>query len=532
MSKNTEIPKLMGFLGEYNSSETYETKGFPKSVWPVLDEYFARYRTEFEQTDEEFNEKFKKTMEGLDSISLLPFADMPGSGVYFPREKRIAVDLSCVDNNTMTLQEILFHELNHAGEGEMGKWNYTGFSNYDEKTEKMYGVGLNEIITEMKSSRITNNNRVEMYNKDKAGDKYIINTPGYGNMIFAGSLMHHGLGIGEKEFLKATDKGAWEFDEQMAKQFATYEDYLYYRDSMTTSMDVMHEILYARSGEPTQDSVDNLLIQANNLTVTSMWAANQIISNQILTGDYSRIKDFSQKWRYHINGIAANDKRGLDTVMDYVSRVGFTPEMVSKEELEQKAALVKDTQIKILGIEAIIGSNISEGEQKELLSMLVSDEALDENVLKQVYDRCGLEMGESIVDMYKAGTDKDKINEMLKEEYGTDEWDNSKLNKDAKVAMKRGKVTFFDKVKDKVKKGFDKVFGVYSKSDSLALAAPSEDAPTVPEEDHMQLDKSTEDIDRNVDSARRYVELNERLDRLKVEPLMERSAEIGGDMAI
>ena len=83
------------------------------------------------------------------------------------------------------------------------------------------------------------------------------------------------------------------------------------------------------------------------------------------------------------------------------------------------------------------------------------------------------------------------MDEHFKEEYGQEEKDNNKLNKDSKQMVKKCKPNFFEKVKS----GLNRLLNKDQQIDALPEAYNNKTKNYV--EDHMNLEKCTEDIEND-----------------------------------
>lgn len=232
----------------------YKQKGYPKKLWPILNEYFSRFKYEYELSDSEINERLERMISNLDKIKIGYFGEsLSVDGVYNYYEKNIKIKMESTKNEKMSLGFIdsIFHELNHVTDmsshrdpkTKKGKIFSYDFLKFDEKNESRYGICLNEVITELKSKRLFYN---EKNNDAKLSDEKI--ELGYPDILFIGSMIHTTLGISEREFLKHACKGREKFDEIMREKFDddTYDNFInsfyHYSDIMCSKVECTNEI--------------------------------------------------------------------------------------------------------------------------------------------------------------------------------------------------------------------------------------------------------------------------------------------------
>ena len=190
---------------KYNFNSEYQAKGYPESVWPLLNEYFSRDAAEFELSDKEVKTKLNTLLRNLDTIVIDDRPDSSNNAFYCPSVKRITLNFAGMNARNSSSEAhvcALFHELGHADEDLLAEPN-NSFMYFNERG-RVSGVCFNEIHKEMRASRLTTN--VEDTNNG-TDPRHSVKHVGYNDLVFIGTMFHTALGISEKEFLAAAERG-------------------------------------------------------------------------------------------------------------------------------------------------------------------------------------------------------------------------------------------------------------------------------------------------------------------------------------
>ena len=346
-------------------------------------------------------------------------------GAYNPNKKILALNndrLRLSRDKTNTLN-IIFHELNHAGEDRSSQYT-TSF----EKNKT--GLALNEIITEMKSSRLA---KSRIKNLDSS--KHVLKTTCYRQTMFCGSMIHAALGMSETEFLKATDLGREKFDSIAKARFSNPKDYELFMDKIIFNTDKLHSVMYntEKNGKYNLEDALNMTECTSTIYKDCLLAMSDIIPNQVLKNkDNIDITEYAKKCRYFLDKLNVNYSKGAEF---------SDPKHKLKDirKIYENTETLTNVKAKILAIEAI-GKNkdkLSKEEYGELLSQLVGKSEIVQNELEKIYSKCGMNLEQSIDKQYKKTNDRKNDIKFLQEDYGTNIWDNNKSIEFVKQAIKR-----------------------------------------------------------------------------------------------
>jgi len=405
-----------------NFDELYKTKQYPEKTWPILNEYFSRYKSEFDLNDDQISQKCNRILENLDTIKKEKSDNKYRVACFNSFEKAIKINPKNMKNKNFT--DIIFHEITHAGE-HLGQDSSTSFQSYNPKTNRHEGVCINEIITEMKSTRLACNDRINLVKK--SGDKRkTIDVSGYGDLAFIGTMLHTTLGISEKEFLTLADKGREEFDKQMREKFLpgdkTYDNFM---NSIMYNSDVLHAIKYNSNRTPDKEdkiNIKNSIDSIRNQCLLTM--KSRMEYEAFKNKDSIDIDEFSKKSRYEFEKIEANYRKGL-------SDSAISPKKAKTNEY------VDDVKKAIMQSESVYAQreNLSDSQFSEILQGF----AEGSNIGEDFESKYGIKVSNNIQE-FDRPIDVDYETELLKSEYGDKPWDNSGILKDIKSFSKEDKI--------------------------------------------------------------------------------------------
>ena len=424
-----------------NFNHIYKEKGYPQNIWPILNEYFSRYKHEFDLVDVEVNSKLFIITNNLDSIKIAGTTKNSYLGEYSSSQKNININLKLMKKMGINEEEILntiFHELNHVGENLNTNYD-TSFQKYNYDTESFEGTALNEIITEMKSSRLAKNDRIN--NK-----KCYLDLIGYGDLIFIGTMIHTALGISEKDFLKYTELGKYSFDCFMRSKFPSQEDYDSFINNITFYSDMLHTIKYNRENPKlpyTQEELDNLNNSISGIYDNCLYAMGKTIPYQALKNkDDINMKEYMTKCRFNLEKLNINYYHGMSYIFDtnYID--------------SSQNSYLTDLQNKILAIETIDLSKdkLTSEQYSEILSSMFQTNLHGVEHLANIYDNYGIAPYAS-TDTFERTMDLEYEIQILKEEYGQSTWDNTNVKELINNFTKNDNI--FIKLFNKLKNSFN-----------------------------------------------------------------------------
>ena len=417
-----------------NFDSIYEEKGYLQGIWPILNEYFSRFKYEFELTDEEIENKANRVFQNLDTIKLKRSS---GSclGYYNPRRKAITVYLK--NKKREKILGTFFHELNHSADK-------SGF----------YGVGLDEICTEMKASRLVQSDR-------ETSNSYTgtLDLDGYGNMIFIGTMLHTAFGMSEKKFLKIQDKGQEEFDRVVSKKFKNKEDYELVMWKISFYADMIHSIKYEQKKnfkDYSNEDIENLNIAMNGLLDNCFFAMESVMSKKVFK-NLSRINidEYLDKCNFNVGKIIENYKYG-------------TRRLLCKKYSENKkvkSEYLDEVKRKINSYEALKNKfglhNIScVRAVSEIYNKNLKEDGLEEYLSKEY----GIDIENYNYNKRRSDLDLSYVTQALKDEYGEKKWDNKEL---LNIIGMIKNDTVIDRISNKISKL------IYGDEDTILLPSPS-----------------------------------------------------------
>lgn len=463
-----------------NFNSLFKTKKYPKKVWPILNEYFSRYKSELGLSEEEINLKVDKVLSNLDIIRNDGSAHDFWNGLFIPDQKEIKINMENIKRYNLPDEQVIntiFHELNHAGEN-LGKDDTTSFQQYNSNTNRFEGVAFNEIITEMKSSRLACNDRAELLSKT-GNDREALDLTGYGDLIFMGTMLHTALGIGEREFLGLADKGKAEFDRQMREKFPpgdeTYDTFI---NSITYYSDMLHAIKYNENREWSEQDKQNMIQSMEGIKDHCIYAMGRRMSYEAFKNrDSLNMEQFTTKCRYELDKIDINYKKGMSYILP-------------NEEIDIESTYKDDVKRKIMEFETLDKNKdkLSFAQQSELLYLSSEGEFISDKLQSEY----GITSSTDINDFDKT-MELAYETKLLQDEYGDKPWNNKELLSDV---IKFSKSNFLIKVSKEYKKiagNIKSMINDYKYRKSLSRLPEAKE-----EMDGKPVELVQEDIDNNL----------------------------------
>lgn len=394
---------------KYKFNADFEAHGYPESSWPLLNEYLSRSAAEFGLSDKDVRAKLDTILRNLNTIEIDNRPDSSLNATYNPEEKKITLNyagLSARNESYVAHLCAMFHELCHVGEDLLAE-NPNSFIKVG-KNGRLKGVSFNEILTEMKAARLTMNMHLSADMGPGSDPKCMMKHVGYNDLIFAGTMVHTALGISEKEFLSAAEKGPEHFREVMSKKISDPKAFDIFMARVTFITDTMHSIKYNpnRKGQLTQTDYRNITNLTASLYHECLSVMDARMSTEVQKGAYT--KRFSKKSRYELERLAANYEHGLRTNTPYtIDQLNDVPALAS-------------TQEKLAALE--VATSMKKKLNKKTFKQLVADLNLENVNCEQVLSKYGLTIP-SVADTPSVDTSKYK-KKFLKDDYGTDYWNN------------------------------------------------------------------------------------------------------------
>ena len=396
---------------KYNFNSEYKAKGYPESIWPALNEYFSRDAAELELSDKEVRGKLDTLLRNLDTIEIDNRPDSTNNAFYCPSVKKITLNIAGMNarNGSATSNMcVLWHELGHVDEDLLSQTPNSLM--YFDRQNRLSGVCLSEIHKEMRAARLTMN-VVDPTNCAPGTDpKLSMKYVGYNDLMFIGTMFHTALGISEKEFLVAVEKGPEYFRETMSKKFPDPKMYDEFYKSFTRASDTIHALKYNTHRELTEEDYRNIANQTANIYGECLNAMEARLAMELQSGEVSP-EEFAQKSKFELERLAINYVHGIKKNTPY-----------SLEELSELPE-VEITQEKVLALEAAIANRKQLG--KKEYNALVSELSEQDIDVDSTLDKYGL-MLPSISDATEESVEEYK-KEFLEEDYGSNQWDNSEL---------------------------------------------------------------------------------------------------------
>ncbi len=392
---------------KYNFDAEYDAKGYPKSVWPLLNDYFSRAASEFELSDKEVRGKLDTLLANLNTIVIDDRPDSNNNALYCPSVKRITLNFAGMSTRNDTADAhicALFHELGHADENLLAKPNNSFMYFNDRGT--LSGVCFNEIHKEMRAARLSMGVEDPASSNDpRLSTKHV----GYNDLMFIGTMFHTALGISEKEFLTIAEKGPEHFRETMSKKFDDPKLFDEFYKSITVASDTIHALKYSRR-ELTAEDYQNIAEQTAVIYDECLIAMEARLAKDLQDGKVTP-DEFAEKSKFEMDRLAANYSHGI---------AKNTP--FSLEELNELEG-IEVTQEKVLAFEAAIANRKALG--KKDFTALVSELSTLGVDVDDTLDKYGL-MLPSVSEATETSLDEYK-REFLEEDYGENKWDNTDL---------------------------------------------------------------------------------------------------------
>lgn len=395
---------------KYNFNSEFEAKGYPESSWPLLNDYLSRAANEFGLNDREVKQRLGIILSNLDSIEIANDVNSNSNACYLPNEKKITLNydgMSARNESYLAHLCSMFHELNHVCENMTSK-DSTSFMETNPRTGRIKGVSFNEVLTEMKAARLTMNLRLSADMGPGSDPRCMTRHFAYNDLMFVGTMVQTTLGISEKEFLAAADRGPDYFRETMSKKFADPSHYDLFMARVNFYADSIHAIKYAETDVPlSKEEMNNI----TNLTA-SMYRECLATMDARITSEAERgeidPEVFLQKSKYELERLTANYEHAIRLNTKY-----------DPKQLKDVPGL-EDVQIKVLAIETINANAKKLGKNTcaELLETLNHPNADPVKLLASY----GLQIP-SVETFSEIDTSEYK-REFLEKDYGTEQWDN------------------------------------------------------------------------------------------------------------
>jgi hypothetical protein len=435
--------------------DRYKQKGYSKKMYPLLNEYFSRMKYEFNLSDEEVEYKLQCLLINIDKFDYTK---------KIPNEFKNSIGLFDSSNKTITLNKNLLngksklnffntfcHEVNHATD-------YNPYSLNDGMYKKIVDQNgnvtydnnntcLNEIVTEMKSTLITNNER--------DSEKYI-KTDGYPDLIFAGSMLSATLGVSDKEFLTVAERGREYFDDYMSSKFPSRTDYESFMNGFNIASGTLHSLKYTdcRNDFTNQDLANNLFYAAENLKDNCLWAMNLRMQQDIALNNNINIEQYTTKQRFLLDKIDINYKEGLRGMnFDEDVIYNLCNKNVYDEQVQDRIMLLEtldDNKEKLSNTEYmnnIMLCGLSRN-SKECLDRIQNDYGFYPNSKTKEFDRT---------------MDLQYVQQVLNEEYGDEKWEDPQFNE--VVSKNFYENNIFKKIYNKV----SSIKSIFKKEDNQKL---------------------------------------------------------------
>lgn len=437
-SANTQHPTpSLAQYKQFNFNSEYEAKGYPEKFWPILNEYFSRYNNEFVSSEQELMIKKSQVFANLNSIELLKASKGSWYGCYFGQEKRIEINPVTKKLPEITLINTIFHELNHAGENMNSPFS-TSFQQYNPSTSHWEGIAMNEIITEMKSSRLAQSHN--HLTQQQGDSKHLLNLSCYGDLIFAGSMFHSALGISEKEFLVSSGQGRQSFDNEMASKFPSPEDYRTFVNGIIFNTDALHALKYNRdrSIAYSQDDIENMQSYTDGIYNHCLLAMDKVIPYQaFMNRNSTDMTEYLKKCRFYLNKLNANYRRGAT-------------QYTHGQDIDvSQNTLLQNVQEKIVVLEAIEKQKSSMGDfaYSDLLSQLMGTNTDNKEHIMQLAQRYGITLNLDDTPFQQI-EDQEFDRQILTSDYGNYIYNNSSCMQHIKELKKKESrlSTFFKKI--------------------------------------------------------------------------------------
>ncbi len=418
---------------KYNFNAQFEAKGYPESSWPLLNDYLSRCANEFSLTDKEVTQRLNILLKNLDSIEIANDVNSDTNACYYPKDKKITLNYDGMSARNETYLAHLcstFHELNHVCEN-MSSPNSTSFMKTNPATGRARGVSFNEVLTEMKAARLTMNLRLSADMGPGSDPRCMTRHFGYNDLMFVGTMVQTTLGLSEKEFLAAADRGPKYFREVMSKKFPDPAHYDLFMARIKFYSDSIHAIKYAKTDAPlTREEMNNITNLTASMYQECLSVMDVRVSAEAAKGDIDP-ETFSKKTRYELERLTANYEHAIKINTPY------------KPEQLKKTPVLGELQTKIMAIETVHKNSKKLGRKtKEGLLEALNDPKTDPVAFLSNF---GLDVPE--LDEYGTVDTSDYKREFLEKDYGMEQWDNHDalgsiraMEHDEELAPKKAKI--------------------------------------------------------------------------------------------
>lgn len=423
---------------EFN--DRYKQKGYPKKMYPLLNEYFSRMKYEFSLSDEEVEYRLQclfLNVDKFDYTKKMPEGFEGSIGLFDCSNKTISFNKNLLNSKSkLNFFSTFCHEVNHATDYnpytfDDGMYNKVVDQN-GNVTYDMNNTCLNEIVTEMKATLISSNERdSEKYTK----------TEGYPDLIFAGSMLSATFGVSDKEFLSIAERGREYFDYYMSSKFPSREDYDSFMNAFNIAAGTLHSLKYTDSKNDftEQDLVNNLFYAAENLKDNCLWAMNLRMQQDIALNNNINIEEYTTKQRFLLDKIEINYKEGLrgmnfneDVIYDLCNKNVYDEQVQDRIMFLETVDSNKDKLSYAEYINNVMLSGLSSN-PKECLNRIQNDYGFYPNSKIQEFDRT---------------MDLEYVQQVLNEEYGDENWEDPKFDEVVKENIYENNI--FKKVYSKI----------------------------------------------------------------------------------
>lgn len=312
-----------------------------KEFTTLLRDMFHRRAYEFGLTDQEIVAEARNFAKNVDTIEFVPKKDMLGSetamGVYSSSKNTIRINQDFYmdketkyrgsDRFAVEMYSTLVHEVYHAINDHSDDMKFLGLSYYDSSKGRYVGTALNEVFTETAANRASHGKRIE------DADRYRADTDGYGSITFASNLLAAGLGVSEKEILRAGIQHRGKLDELILDQFPLDDKFGarardHYIGNIEAALDSIYNIEYnhddnKKPPKPKEQEMKKSLIISG---LATMFDNTYRLANFQIGVD---TQDFSREMASSVNYRFRKIEKIMDDMMQYYSgKYNFSKEEV------------------------------------------------------------------------------------------------------------------------------------------------------------------------------------------------------------
>ncbi len=307
-----------------NYNKYWKQKGYPKKFYNMLNEYFSRKAYDLDMSLEEIGREVGLFLNNVDEIEFGNFEELytgeeayrASLGGFFSKdEKKISLNSMFYNSNSdRNFFDSFAHEVSHAVAYDPEN-NIRGM--YKSATEKDFeGYFLEEIVTEMKASRLASNDRY-------SSDGMSLNLKeGYNKTAFIATALASALGVSEKEFLQIANKGRQYFDETFSARFPSGNYYNSVMKNFLYNASVYNSCLY---GQQLKMSKQDRAINTANSYYKIRDALN-LIQDLRLQKEIASNPNMSQEQIFALTNKYKNDYGKVVINLEYGAKgVNFTP---------------------------------------------------------------------------------------------------------------------------------------------------------------------------------------------------------------